>query len=75
MSPDDYGSQREEEDREKALNAQRERALQSTLKPFGFCYFCNEPIRSGINFCENGKDGCVQDYENKLKMKTIRGEK
>ncbi len=75
MSPDDIGTMREEEDRERALKAQAERAKHSELKPFGYCYFCNEPVRSGITFCENGRDGCVQDYENKLKMKTIRGER
>jgi len=40
------------------------------LNPCGFCFYCQEPLRSGVLFC--GSE-CGDDWQAEQKIKRIKG--
>lgn len=50
MSLDDDAERSEQLFRDAALAEQK--AKRVSLKPFGACYFCREPLRPGLLFCD-----------------------
>lgn len=57
---DDTATEYEEFERDLALRRQKESPKFPRLTPKGRCHNCNEPLLSGILFCD--KD-CCSDYE------------
>lgn len=62
----DKASEREQQDRELALNTQRDRAVRDTLIPTGRCYFCEGDISAGRLFCDGD---CRDDFERERKRR------
>jgi hypothetical protein len=62
----DRGCEREEQDRQRALDAVTSRPA---MQPVGFCYNCDEIVLQGC-FCDAD---CRDDFEKQLKLKRNLG--
>ncbi|GHD59776.1 DUF2116 family Zn-ribbon domain-containing protein [Jeongeupia chitinilytica] len=56
----DLASDREQEDRDRALDNVRRKACSETPKPSGVCPWCEEPAPAGATFCDTE---CAQDWQ------------
>lgn len=62
----DRASEREDNDRELAIQAALDRIAAAKLAPKGACYNCDEPLAPGLTFCDAD---CSADHELRLRMK------
>lgn len=60
--------EREEEIKNKQIQAARTPAKNALPNPNGYCFFCREKLESGERFCD---DDCAADWNHERRMKKI----